>query len=70
MFARTQAKAEQIPLVKVLLTLLSLPFWLLGFVAAVVWLVLRYMCAAVLVGFSDVTSKTKPKTEGTPPDAR
>ena len=51
---RVATKAVDVRVFKVLLTLIALPFYVLGFLAAVVWLVVRWCVAAVIVGFQDV----------------
>jgi len=51
---RVADRVESVRIVKLLLSLLALPFYLLGVLAAVVWLAVRWCVAAVLVGFSDV----------------
>lgn len=55
--ARVAARAVEVDVVKVLLSLLVLPFYVVGAVAAVVWLLVRWCYAAVLVGFADVTKR-------------
>lgn len=54
---RVAARAVDVRIVKLLLSLIALPFWLLGMVAAVVWLAVRWCYAAVIVGFTDVTNR-------------
>lgn len=54
---RVAAKAVDVRIFKLILSLLALPFYVLGVVAAVVWLAVRWCYAAVIVGFADVTKQ-------------
>ncbi len=54
---RVAERAVQVRVVVLLLSLLALPFYAVGFVVAVVWLALKWCYAAVLVGFSDAAVK-------------
>jgi len=38
---------------RAILTILALPFFVIGFVAAIIWVALSWCFAAVAVGFSD-----------------
>lgn len=48
---RVADRANQIKFVQLVLTLLALPFFLLGVIVGVVWLAVKWCYAAVLVGF-------------------
>lgn len=54
---RVATKASDIAVAKVLLTILALPFYVLGFVAGVVWVAVRWIFAAIVVGFGDVHAR-------------
>lgn len=54
---RVAAKAVEVRVLRLLLTLLALPFYVLGVVVAFVWLAVKWCCAAVAVGFADVKAK-------------
>ena len=55
---RVAARAVEISVVKVVLSVLALPFYVLGAVAAVLFLVVRFAYAGVQVGFGDVTRRS------------
>jgi hypothetical protein len=55
---RVAARAVEINVVKVVLSILALPFYVLGAVAAVVFLVVRFAYAGVQVGFGDVARRS------------
>jgi len=55
---RVATKATEVRVVSILLSLIALPFYVLGFVAAVVFVLVRWCVAAVLVGFSDAMSRS------------
>lgn len=54
---RVAAKAVDVQIVRFLLSVLALPFYVLGAVAAVVWLAVRWCYAAIVVGFADVSKR-------------
>lgn len=54
---RVAVKAADVAVAKVLLTILALPFYVLGFVVGVVWVAMRWIFAAVVVGFADVNTR-------------
>jgi hypothetical protein len=61
-FDRVAAKAADAPaFLKVLLTVLAFPFWLIGAVVAVVWVAIVFAWSALLVGFGDAKSRCKPR---------
>lgn len=51
---RVAARASEVQFVRLLLSLLALPFFVLGVVAGVLWLAVRWCYAAVLVGFEQM----------------
>lgn len=54
---RVAAQAIEIRMVSLILSVLAVPFYLLGLLAAVVWLAVRWCIAAVKVGFVDVANR-------------
>jgi hypothetical protein len=50
---RVAERAQSVNVVKLVLSVLAFPFYVLGFVAGVLWLVVRWVYAAVAVGFAD-----------------
>jgi hypothetical protein len=54
---RVALKAADVAVAKILLTILALPFYVLGFIAGVLWVAVRWIFAAVVVGFGDVTTR-------------
>lgn len=54
---RVAAQAIEIRMVSLILSVLAVPFYLLGLVAAIVWLGVRWCIAAVKVGFVDVANR-------------
>lgn len=54
---RVGDRAADIKVVALLLSLIALPFYVLGVVVAVLWLAVKWCYAAVLVGFADVKGK-------------
>lgn len=53
---RVAAKAADIRVVRLLLSLLALPFFLIGVLAAILWLAIRWSYAALLVGFEQIAA--------------
>ena len=51
---RVASKAVDVRVFKVMLSLIAVPFYVIGVLAAVVWLVARWCVAAIIVGFQDV----------------
>ena len=56
---RVADRAADVQVVRLLLSLLALPFWLLGLLVGVVWLAVRWCYAAAIVGFSDVKRRSR-----------
>lgn len=56
-FDRVAERATEIRPAKVALSVLAVPFYLIGFVIGVLWLALAWAYAAVLVGVSDTRRK-------------
>lgn len=54
---RVATRAQSVNVVKLLLSVLTLPFYVLGLVVGVVWLVLSFAYAGVLVGFGDASRR-------------
>lgn len=54
---RVAAEAVEVRLLRVVLTLLSLPFYALGVLVAVLVVVFRFVWAAARVGFADVLAR-------------
>lgn len=50
---RVQAQAAELQPIRILLSVLAAPFWVLGVVVGVTLLAVRWMIAAVLVGMTD-----------------
>lgn len=60
---RVAARAASVPFARVLLTLLMVPFYVLGFAAGVAWAAISWSWAAVVVGFGDARARHRPKAE-------
>lgn len=58
------ARAAELRPARLLLSVLAAPFWLLGMVAGVVWLVVAWAVAAVQVGFADARGGRGDVTDG------
>ena len=54
---RVASRASDVQLLRVLLTLIALPFYVIGFVVAVLWLAIRWIYAAAAVGFTDAKER-------------
>lgn len=54
---RVANRAADVKFVQLLLTIVALPFFVLGLVVGLVWLAVRWCYAAVLVGFEQVAVK-------------
>jgi len=54
---RVAAKAADIKVARILLSLIAVPFYVVGIVVGVAWLAIRWTFAAVVVGFSDACGK-------------
>lgn len=54
---RVATKAADVDIAKLLLTLLALPFYVLGLAVGLTWVALRWIYAAVVVGFADVAER-------------
>lgn len=61
---RVGSRALEIRPVAVLLFIVAAPFWLLGFAAALVWFLVKWVLAAVLVGWSDAKARRERVTDG------
>jgi hypothetical protein len=57
---RVAERAESITFVRVLLTVLVAPLFLLGALVAIVWLALRWSMSAFMVGFEGVQARVAP----------
>jgi len=51
---RVADRADEVQVLRLLLSVLAFPFYVLGFVAGAVWLAVRWCYAAVSVGWADV----------------
>ena len=56
---RVADRAADVQVVRLLLSLLALPFWLLGLLVGVLWLAIRWCYAAAIVGFGDVKRRSR-----------
>lgn len=56
--SRVADRAAGITPVRVLLTVLVAPLWLLGVLVALVWLVLKWSIGAFMVGFDTVQARS------------
>lgn len=54
---RVADRAADIKFVQLLLTVVALPFFVIGVVVGLVWLAVKWCYAAVLVGFEQVAVK-------------
>jgi hypothetical protein len=54
---RVAVRASTVDMRAVVLSVLVFPFWLLGALVGLVWAVVRWVWAAVCVGFSDGSSR-------------
>lgn len=54
---RVADKAAEIKFVQLLLTIVALPFFVLGLVVGLAWLTVRWCYAAVLVGFEQAVKR-------------
>lgn len=64
MFERIASRAARVPAVRVLLTVLAAPFWLIGAAVACVWFGVVWVCTAFAVGFGDVRGRVKAQDDG------
>lgn len=60
---RVAVQAADVRLLRVLLTVVALPFYAFGFVVAVLWLAARWVYAAVTVGFADARDRWQVNSE-------
>lgn len=65
---RVATRATSLSPVRVLLAVLVAPFWLVGAVAALGWLVLSWAWAALLIGFGDVAARGRASKPAVKPD--
>lgn len=63
-FDRIAVQAQQIRFARVALTVIAFPFYVLGFVAAVLWLAIAWCLSAVQVGFVDVKDRKTGRADG------
>lgn len=61
---RVQTQAAQLQPLKILLSVLAAPFYVLGFVFGILWVVFSWSLAAVLVGVTDARSRSKDTAHG------
>jgi hypothetical protein len=54
---RVAERAAEVRFVQLLLTIIALPFFVLGWVVGLIWLAVRWCYAAVLVGFEQVAKR-------------
>lgn len=54
---RVANRAQDVQIIRLVLTLLALPFFVVGLVVGLVWLAVRWCYAALLVGFEQVTKR-------------
>ena len=54
---RVAVKAADVKVVALLLSLLAVPFYVLGLFAGLVWVAVRWVVAAVVVGFADAVDR-------------
>jgi len=64
---RVAVEALNVRPVRALVTLLTLPFVVLGFVLGVLWLVVRFAYAAVKVGMAEAQARIAPAPLPAPP---
>lgn len=55
---RVAVRASEIRLSRILLTILAVPFYVLGFVVGVLWVAVGWCIAAGAVAFSDVRDRS------------
>lgn len=55
---RVAARAAEVQFVRLVLSLLALPFFVLGLMVGVLWLAVRWCYAAVMVGFEQLNPDT------------
>lgn len=53
---RVAQRAVQVNVVKVLLSILAFPFWLIGALVGIVFLAVAWLWAACVIGFADARS--------------
>ena len=54
---RVAARAGEIRILRILLTVLAAPFYVIGFVVGFVWLAVRWTISALIIGFSDAMNR-------------
>lgn len=59
---RVAARAASVPFARVLLTLLMVPFYVLGFLAGVAWAGISWAYAAMVEGFVDGRARAKARS--------
>ena len=58
------AKAAELRPAQVVLSVLAAPFWLLGFLVGLVWVVVAWSVAAAQVGLGDARGDRREVTDG------
>lgn len=61
---RVADRAADIRFVQLLLSLLALPFFVLGVIAGLLWLAIRWCYAALLVGFEQIAATQTAEADG------
>jgi hypothetical protein len=64
MFERIASRTARVPFVRVVLTILAAPFWLIGAAVAAAWFGIVWVCMAFMVGFGDVRGRVKAQDDG------
>lgn len=64
---RVAVEALQVRPVRALITLIALPFYVLGFVLGVLWLAARFVYAAVKVGIAEAQARLAAPPAPLPP---
>lgn len=54
---RVAERAESIKILRLVLSLLAVPFYVVGFGVALVWLAVRWCYAAVCIGWTDAKGR-------------
>lgn len=51
-------RAAEIRVARIILSLIALPFFVIGFVIGVLWVAARWVFAAAMIGFEQVTASS------------
>ncbi len=54
---RVAAAAQEVKPLRIVLSVLAFPFYVLGFVAALLWVAVLWVAAAAQVGFADARNR-------------